>query len=114
MATLRIVTGDPINRAVDLTKVTDAGEISFAIATGATVKAAVVSVDHSVKYTDDTTLSSAATGADWPNSRVLVAIPKTETEKITVFGEAKVEIQVADSDEQTWYVPAEVLQGQID
>lgn len=114
MATLRIVTGDPVNRKVDLTKVTDAGEVSFAIATGAAVKAAVVAIDHSAKYTADSTLDPSATGADWANSRVVVDIDKTETETITVFGEAYVEIQVADTDEQTWYVPAEIIQGQID
>lgn len=114
MSTIQIVTGDPVIRAIDLTKVTDAGEISFSIATGASVKAAVVAIDRSEKYTADATLSPSATGSDWPNSRVIVNIPKTETADISITGEAYIEIQVIDSDELTWFVPADIVQGNID
>jgi len=113
---IEIVTGDPVRRLVQLKKTTDSGDVAFVINGTATVRAAVVDADKLNKLTDDATLISGATGADWSTSLVAVVIPETETEKITVDKptvDAYIEIEVDDSYPLTWFVPATIEKGNI-
>jgi len=113
---VEIVTGDPIVRLVQLSKITDSGTVTFNIPTPTSVKCAVVSLDHKTKLTADVAATSAATGADWTTSLIGINIPKSETDGINAknYDKGYIEIQVADSNELTWFVPVTIIEGQID
>lgn len=112
-AVIEVTTGDPVVCLVQLTKITDAGEISFDIPINAVVKAALVDRDKETKLTADSTCDSAAADADWSQSLVYVDIPKTETENITQRGPAWLELQVFDQIEITWHIPITIQKGHI-
>jgi len=111
---IEVITGDPVNRIVQLSKITDGGTVTFNIPTSTPVKAAIVSLDRLTKFTDDVSLVHTDSGADWSVSKLAVVIPKTETEKITEYGKGYIEIQVADTYELTWAVPVTLTKGNID
>ena len=114
MASINLVTGDPLIKTVNLIKVNDAGESTFNIPLGTDVTVAVVSSDHARRLTNEVAVSSAESGSDWSTSTLVINIDKTETEAIEETGLALLEIQVADSDEITWFHPVNIINGHID
>lgn len=104
-----IVTGDDVALSVTLKK----DGVVFNIDTGATVKAALISKDRNTILIPEVTCLSNATGADWPNSLVIVPFTSTETAAITVFESALLEIQVDDGGKLTWFVSLEIIKGNI-
>ena len=105
----QIVTGDDVALPVTLKK---DGAV-FAIDAGATVQAALVSLDRSTVLAGPVTCSNVATGADWPNSLVIVPFDSTTTSSITATGKALLEIQVNDSGKLTWFVTVDIEKGTI-
>jgi hypothetical protein len=114
MAIMTLVTGDPLIKKINLTKISASGEATFNIPTsGVPVTVAVVSNDHARRLTSEVTVSSAETGSDWTTSTIVVNIDKVETEAIEETGLALLEIQVNDGDEITWFHPLNIINGQI-
>ena len=114
MAAINLITGDPLIKTINLFKVNDSGSNTFDIPTAtATVTVAVVSNDHARRLTSEVSVSSAETGSDWSTSTIVTNISKAETEAITEFGLALLEIQVTDTDEITWFHPVNIINGQI-
>jgi hypothetical protein len=114
MATMTLVTGDPLIKKINLLKVNDSGESAFNIPTsGVPVTVAVVSNDHARRLTSEVAVSSAESGSDWSTSTIVVNIDKVETEAIDEIGLALLEIQVNDSDEITWFHPVNIVNGLI-
>jgi hypothetical protein len=113
MATMTLVTGDPLIKKINLLKVNDSGESSFNITLGVPVTVAVVSNDHARRLTSEVAVSSAESGSDWSTSTIVVNIDKVETEAITEIGLALLEIQVTDTDEITWFHPVNIINGLI-
>jgi len=114
MSAINLVTGDPLIKTINLTKVNDAGESTFNIPVStATVTVAVVSNDHARRLTSQIAVSSAETGSDWSTSTIVTNISKAETEAISEFGLALLEIQVTDTDEITWFHPVNIINGLI-
>lgn len=110
MAT-ELVTGDDIAIPVTL-KVNGA---TFNIPGTATVKARLVSTDHSAVITGglEAVQSDASPGADWANSLVVVEFAGADTSAITYQGKALIEIQVDDNGKRTWFVTVKVVTGNI-
>lgn len=106
-----IVTGDDVALPVTLKK--DAA--TFSIDAGATVQASLVSIDRSTTIVSAVTCSNVATGADWPNSLVVVEFSSAQTTAIldADLGFALLEIQVDDGGKLTWFVSIEIEKGTI-
>ena len=104
-----IVTGDDVALPVTLKK----DNSTFSIDAGATVQAALVSLDRSTVLAGPVTCSNVATGADWVNSLVIVEINSTLTGAITSYGGALLEIQVDDNGKLTWFVSVDIEKGTI-
>jgi hypothetical protein len=113
MATMTLITGDPLIKKINLLKVNDSGESAFNITLGVPVTVAVVSNDHARRLTSEVAVSSAESGSDWSTSTIVVNIDKVETEAITEIGLALLEIQVTDTDEITWFHPVNIINGLI-
>lgn len=84
---------------------------------GATIKAAIVSPDHAVKFCEDVTQQNLP---DYPNSsgRQLVRIPSEITAQIADYvnsqAAALVELQVDDgSSKFTWFSQINIVRGQV-
>lgn len=111
--TPQIVTGDNVALSVTLKK----NNATFVIDSGATVKASLVSFNHSTSYTLEITQSAAATGADWANSLVIVEFAPGDTSAITYQGKAYLEIQVDDtvqtSGKLTFFAEVVIVTGTI-
>ena len=105
----QIVTGDDVALPVTLKK---DGAV-FAIDAGATVQAALVSLDRSTVLAGPVTCSNVATGADWANSLVMVEFNSATSGAITAYGKALLEIQVNDSGKLTWFVTVDIEKGTI-
>ena len=115
MSNIELITGDPLVKIITLSKITAAGEATFNIpTTGAPVTVAVVSSDHARRLTDNAVLSSSTPGSDWSASKIVVEIPKEQTEAIDEFGFALLEIQVDDGGEITWFHGVTIINGIID
>ena len=110
METIDLVTGDPLIKTIGLEK----DNAAFNIPSGTTVKAAVVSYDRKQLLTSIATVSELEDGSDWAQSTIVVNISKAETAAITEYGQALLEIQVADGNEETWFIAVNIIQGQID
>lgn len=104
-----IVTGDDLVLPVTLKK----DGVTFNIDGAAEVIARLVSTDHNSVYTDEVAQSSAASGADWPNSLVVVEMASSETASVTYQGNALLEIQAPAPGKRTWFVPVKIIKGQI-
>ena len=109
MSVPKVTTGDDISLQVTLKK----NAATFAISDTAIVKAALIHSATGDKLTSEVTQSKDTSGADWPNSLVVVEIPSSETESSTRTGVTKVEIQVADPSKLTWFVTVDLIQGNI-
>lgn len=109
MTTPILVTGDDFTLPVNLT-INDA---AFNMSTATSVKARIVSADHAAALTSEVAQSSGTSGANWTASLVVVVIAAADTASIASFGAALLEIQVEMSGKATWFVPVEIVQGQI-
>jgi len=108
MSVSTLVTGDDLRLPVAL-KINGAAFDAAA----ATIKARVVSLDHATALTAEAAQSPATPGANWAQSLVVVVIPATDTAVIASYGMALLEIQVASDIKETWFVPLNIVQGQI-
>ena len=104
-----IVTGDDVVLPVTLKK----NNATFAIGSGATVKAALVSTDHKTVLAGPVTCSALAAGADWSVALVIVTFPSLATAGITAQGPAMLEIQVDDGGKLTWFTEVKIEIGNI-
>lgn len=104
-----LVAGDDMVLAVALKK----DGAAFAIAAGATVKAALISQDRKRLLCGPVTCSNDAFGADWPNSLVMVLFPSAATSAITEFKPALLEIEVHDGGKLTWFADVKIVNGKI-
>lgn len=84
---------------------------------GATIKAAIVSPDHAIKYCEDVTQQNLP---DYPNvtGRQLVRIPAEITAQIAAYinsqAAALVELQVDDGNSKfTWFAQINIVRGQV-
>ena len=109
MATPLIVTGDDISITVTLKK----NDLTFNIPLISTVTARIVSTNHKEVYSGSVVQSNSASGADWPNSLVIVDFVPADTSTLTYQGKALVEIQVDDNGKRTWFVTVKLITGQI-
>jgi hypothetical protein len=113
MARPEIITGDGVLEYVTLT--VNGSAIVGGISSGATVKVAIVSLDHKKKYTADITQSAATPGTDWPNSKLAIVMDPADTAGITYQGTALFEIQVTETgiNPVTWFLPCKIIRGLV-
>lgn len=104
-----LVTGDDVNLPVTLKK----NGNTFAIATGSTVQAMLVTTDRTRQLTPVVQVNEAATGSDWANSLVVVAFASADTASMTMQSPAILEIQVDDNGKRTWFVEITIVRGSI-
>lgn len=107
MTTPVLVTGDDINISVTLKK----NGVVFTIALNASVKARLVSTNHETPLSEEVAQASGTSGANWPQSLVVVVIPAATSKKVAVQGDALLEIQVSDAGKTTWFVPVILVKG---
>lgn len=107
--TTQIVKGDDVSLPVALTK----DGATFAIDAGATVRAAIVDMGHQALLMAAVTLDSAAVGADWSTSLVVVEMTAAQTAAITEVGNAFIEIEVDDGGKTTFFTYIQVVEGLI-
>lgn len=114
LATKTLVAGDTFREICTLFagEQGDAYDVSGAVS----IKACVVSHDHTQQLTDAVVLTRTMRGADWDNGRVAVTLPKANTALITskrpIF--AKLELQVSFPEEDyTWFVVIKVVPGRL-
>lgn len=106
-----IVTGDDVDIPVTLTK--GSAKATFTIDPGATVKAALVSLDRQTVLIPAVTCLVSAPGADWANSLVIVPFTSAETLAVTDYAPAYLEIQVDDGGKLTWFDRIDIIKGSI-
>ena len=85
------------------------GGSTFAISSGTTVVAALVSVDHKTKFAGDTTCLEGESGADWPNSLVVVPFAIADLAEVTHQGNALLEIRIGN--EPPWFGGVMIVKG---
>lgn len=109
MASPKIVTGDDVSIPVVLKK----NGATFVISGDAVVFVRLVSNDHYQTYSESVSQSLGNVGNNLSASSLMVELPSATTEVLTYYGAAQLEIQVADPKKQTWFVPVEVVKGNI-
>ena len=81
------------------------------------IKVGLVSVDHTVSYTSSPIeLNPSWPEAAWSTGLLEVRIPDTATSSITYQGKALLEASVNitdDVEDLTWYLPVEIIRGQV-
>jgi hypothetical protein len=108
MSLPQIVTGDDFALPVNLT----ANAVAVSVA-GATITACIVSDDHASLLSASQAQSSTAVGASWSTGLVVVELAAALTGAMAHTGTALIEIQVATPTKVSWFVPIEVVKGQI-
>lgn len=109
MGIATVVTGDDTAFLVQLTK----RGAAFAIASGAAVKAAVVSIDRAAVLVPAVACLNNAPEADWTASLVAIQFTSAATAPVTQYGPAWLEIEVDDGGKLTWMVQVAVIKGNI-
>jgi hypothetical protein len=109
MATPEIVTGYDNAIAVQLTR----NGANIAIDSGATVRAALVSVGRNESYTDPIEQSDSTPGAAWATGLVVLKFGPEDTAGIGFQGRALMEVQVVDGDSKPWFLPVNIVTGRI-
>jgi hypothetical protein len=104
-----LVTGDDFALPINLT----VNDIAYAVSTGATVTAGIVTGDHATLLLSGVVQSSATTGANWPSGTVVVVFTGADTSAITQTGLALIELQVAGTSKDTWFTPVNVVKGHL-
>lgn len=90
---------------------------TFVLDSTAVVKARVIGKQHCETLTEVVTVSNAATGSDWPNSKIIVEIPGSDNGLIEIQGGAVLEVQVNDSTSigiKTFFGDVSLKRGTID
>lgn len=106
---VRLFPGTDFARLVNLYKGASVFDMS-----GATAKARVVSANSDDPLSDQVTLSSGVTGADWANSKVALIIPAAATASITAVGAARIEIMVTQGGvDDHWLMPIDIVKGHV-
>lgn len=104
-----LVTGDDLALPVDLT----VNGVAFD-ASGGTVTARIVSLDHDTALCDEAQQNSAASGANWAAGRVVVELAAALTAAIVSYGQALIELQVDKAGRKaTWFVAIVVVRGHV-
>jgi len=110
MTTPIIVIADDTELFVTLTK----DDVTFTIAVDDTVKAALVSTNHTTELMAEVDQFHYTNGADWANSLVGVVFTEAQTSVITETGKALLEIQVTQNGiKTTWFSVVKIIQGHI-
>lgn len=109
MATPILVTGDDTVLSVTLKK----NSSTFNIDTGATILASLVTPNHINIIMSPVAVLSTAPGADWANSLLVIELTSAQTEAITSYGDALLEIQVDDNGKTTFFANINVTKGTI-
>lgn len=108
MTMATVVSGDDLDLLVTL-KV-DAAVFNMA---GATVTARIVTADRLTALTAEIAQDSGATGADYANSLVAIEMTAAETASIDQQGSGFIEIQVELPAKKTWWLPVQLVKGNI-
>lgn len=108
MSIATVVSGDDLDLLVTL-KV-DGAVFNM---TGATVTARVVSKDRETVLTAEVIQDSGATGADYSNSLVAIEMTAAETASINQQDLGYIEIQAALPEKKTWWLPVQLVKGNI-
>lgn len=112
----QIFTGYNIEIVATLKKVINGAGATFAIPTdgSATVKAALISEDRSQLLAGPWVLDSAAPGADWPNSKIVIEGPAADIDGLEP-GAVAFEIQVDDAGKKLpFFIGGDLLRGHIE
>jgi hypothetical protein len=122
-ATTEITTGDDVVLLQEITKYDKVlkKQVTFNIPDTATVKSRLISFDHETVYSEEIVQSDLTTGADWANSLIAVVFDSVATSDIlnkTVLWKqgkigAKVETQVNDGGNLTWFSTVIMVKGSI-
>ena len=104
-----LVAGDDDSISIQLTR----DGATFSIDTGATVKAAITSLDRQTVLAGPVTCLSNATGADWSTGLVVAPFASADTGSMTTFGSLRLEVEVDDSGKQTYSDGITVISGAI-
>lgn len=112
--TPELVVGDTFQHLITLKSSASVFDVSGATS----IKACIISKDHSTKYTADVEMSSAASGADWSTGDVIIYMTGTQTaaiaDYVTAEGLAKIEIQVEiGADKFSWFGAVRLVPGFI-
>jgi len=107
--TATLVPGDDTSFPVELEK----DHAAFLINGSATILAAVTTKNKNKVLIPATAVVEAAPGSDWANSLVVVEFTEAQTELVTHFGSALLEIQVDDGGKTTWFAPITIIKGTI-
>jgi hypothetical protein len=86
---------------------------TFDIPVASAVKAAIVSSDHTEVLIPAVDVVDSVTGADWPNSLIVVVFSEAETALLKTASNVFMEIQVDDNGKTPWFVSGEVVKGNI-
>lgn len=111
----RLILGDDWSIPVTL-KIGKPSE-TFAIDSGATIKARIIDENHTKGLTPTVDVLEASTGSDWANSKVIVNISGSDNTVITSQGKAKIEVQVNDTigvGLRTFFGDVRLVRGLID
>ena len=106
--TLIIVTGNDISELLQLHK----NAATFDIPVASTVKAAIVSYDQSTLLAGPFTMLSTDDGAVWSTSLVSLIVDKSLTTSLSP-AKVKIEVSVDDTDKESWFYDAEIVEGNI-
>ena len=104
-----ITTGDDSLLQVTLLK----DNAKFLLNDGAIIRAAVISSDKSTVLIAPIPVLDSEVGSDWANSTVVIKFSSAATELITDYGNAIVEIEVADNGKLTWFFDIKIFKGSI-
>ena len=104
---INLVPGKTFARLVNLYK----GKQSFDM-TGAVCKVRVVTADRKTALSQEVTIVSGVSGDDWTASKIGLIIPASDTQAITQFGAAFVEIHVKQNGiDDHWWLGVQLVKG---
>lgn len=107
VSTVTLVPGAVFARVVTLYK----GDAVFDM-TGATCKARVVEHGRVSPLSEEVSIGSGLTGADWSASKVAIVLPASATAAIAQQGIARVEVKVTqDGLDDHWWFHVELAAG---
>lgn len=106
--TATIVTGDGATLPITLKK----DGATFAIDSGATVQASIITTAHDAVLAGPVAVLEATPGSDWANSLVVVVFSEADTDSLPE-GLVAVEIQVDDNGKNTWFPSSRVIIGTV-
>ncbi len=115
--TPKLVIGDSFYNLVTLKQ--GVNSVVQNVSTAESIKARIVSLDHSEYYSETATLLASDSGSNWSNGLVIVNFPSSHLSGMSAFfssqGYAKVEIEVVLGGASfTWFAPVRVIPGYID